>query len=454
MANRSEKSPPRGHGPGGVGELWALAYPVIVATLSQSMMGVVDTFFMGRIGTTEQGAVGLAGVIFWTVISFFSGTLHGVSTFAAQHFGAGDLRRCGRDGWLGLTMALPSAAILGVVSVFTGSIFTVLGSDGALLPHASSYMSIRLLGTLFIFINFAVINFLRGVGDTRTPMYFTLGANLLNGALNYALVLGNWGAPRMGASGAALASVIATAVFSIFYLFFFFTGARARRFHTRVIQPASPREVFGFLRVGLPIGASWMLEMVSWSAFMSIVSRIGHAELAATNIVFQVLHFSFMGAVALGTAATTLVGQYLGAENVAIAEKTARSTIRSCIGYCVTMGLLFLAARYQIVTLFNPDPDVIAVGGRLFVYAAIFQFFDGLGISSNGVIRGAGDTRWPMILSVLLGWGFFIPSTYALVAAAGMGIDGAWTAATLFIMTFGIGLWLRQRSGKWKAMRV
>jgi len=427
---------------------------VIVATLSQSMMGVVDTFFMGRIGTAEQGAVGLAGVIFWTVLSFFSGTLQGVSTFAAQHFGAGDHRRCGRDGWMGLAVSLPSAAIMAAMAFLSSSIFAFIGTDESIRPHATDYMFIRMAGSIFVVINFSVVNFLRGIGDTRTPMYFTLGANVLNGFLNYALVLGNWGAPRMGASGAALASVIATAVFSIIYLVFFFTGERNRVFHTRVIRPIPVRDVLRFLRIGAPIGGTWMLEMVSWSVFMSIVSRLGNVQLASTNIVFQVLHFSFMGAVALGTAATTLVGQYLGAEDPATAEKTARSTIRSGVAYCVSMGVVFLVARHQIVAIFNSDPAVIEMAGRLFIYAAVFQFFDGLGISSSGIIRGAGDTRWPMILTVILAWGFFIPFTYVMVSYAGLGIDGAWTAATAFICTVGCGMWLRLKSGKWKSMRV
>jgi Na+-driven multidrug efflux pump len=194
--------------------------------------------------------------------------------------------------------------------------------------------------------------------------------------------------------------------------------------------------------------------MISWTVFMAVVSWLGNAELAATNIVLQVLHFSFMGAVSLGTAATTLVGQYLGAEDLATARKTARSTIRSAILYCVALGLLFLVARKQIMAIFNDDPAVIEVGGRLFVYAAVFQFFDGLGISSNGVIRGAGDTRWPMVLMIVLAWGLFVPLTYLLALPLGFGVDGAWIAVTIFIASVGIGLYYRQRSGRWLTMRV
>jgi len=443
-----------GRAPGGSAELWALALPVIVATLSQTLMGLVDTFFMGRIGTAEQGAVGIAAVIFITISSLFIGTVHGVATFVAQHHGAEKYARCGRDGWMGLYFCIPAALVLGSISFLSQPIFTVIGLDHSTLPHATDYLFIRLAGVIFPMINFALVNFLRGIGDTRTPMWFTLGANVLNAFLNYALVLGNWGAPRLGATGAALATVIATAVFSLVYIGFFLSGERHRKYGTRSMSLPSKKDVVAFLKIGGPIGGIWTLEMASWSVFMAFVSHLGNAELAATNITFQVLHFSFMGAVSLATAATTLVGQYLGAEDPETAKKTARTTIRWGITYCVTVGSVFLLARHQIVAFFNADRAVVEIGGRLFVYAAVFQFFDGLGISSNGVIRGAGDTRWPMVLMVILAWGVFVPLTYTLTFALDWGIDGAWIAVVVFIAALGIGLYFRQRSGKWLGMRV
>ncbi len=444
----------KGHTPGGSAELWTLAYPVIIATLSQSIMGMVDTFFMGRVGTAEQGAVGLSVVIFWTVISFFVGTEQGVSTFAAQHLGAGKLTLCGRDGWLGLYLALPSALLLAGAAFFSRDLFEVLGSDEEILPHATDYMYVRLLGSLPVLVNVGLIAFLRGIGDTKTPMFLTVGVNVLNAFLNYALVLGNLGAPRMGATGAALASVIATAVASVAYLLVFFSGKRNRKYSTRRLELPRINDISDFLKIGAPIGGSWVLEMISWTWFMWIVSRLGTVPLAATNIVFQVLHFSFQGAIALATAATTLVGQYLGADDPETAIKTARTAIRSGVLYCVSVGSILLLARYPITSLFNQDPEVIAVGGRLFVYAAVFQFFDGLGISSTGVIRGAGDTRWPMVLMVLLAWGVFAPLTWLLTFTAGLGVDGAWTAVVVFICLLGMGLYVRLKSGKWVAMRI
>jgi putative MATE family efflux protein len=454
METGKDQNPIKRHAPGGYGELWAMAYPVMVATLSQSMMGVVDTFYMGRVGTAEQGAVGLAAILFWTISSLFVGTLHGISTFVAQHYGAGKNTQCGRDGWLGLFLTVPSALILGSIALYAETIFQFIGSDPTIIPHATDYITIRLGGAFFVCINYALISFLRGLGDTKTPMYFTLGANVVNIVIDYPLILGHWGSPALGASGAALGSVTATALFSTAYLAFFLTGERNRQFRTRRIYVPRLRDVIDFLKVGAPVGGNWALEMTSWTVFMAIVSTFGNVALASTEIVFEVLHFSFMGAVALGTAATTLVGQYLGAEDPATAQKAARSTIVSSVIYCMSMGVVFYLFRRHIVEVFTLDPEVVEVGARLFIYAAVFQFFDGLGISCTGVIRGAGDTRWPMVLMVVLGFGIFIPLTFALAKWGGLGIDGAWTAATLFIVSLSAGLYFRYRTGKWKGMRV
>jgi len=441
------------HKPGGYAELWILAYPVIVATLSQSLMGVVDTFYMGRVGSAEQGAVGLAAITFWTIISLFVGTLYGVSTFSAQHFGAKKFERCGRDGWLVIYLSLPFAICCIGLSFFSETVYMLIGSDPSVIPHAADYTYIRLMGGGFVLINYGISSFLRGIGDTRTPMYFTLGANIFNIVFNYYLILAPNG-PKMGASGAALGSVLATAVFSITYIAFFLSGKRNSLFKTRRLVAPPWNELISFLKTGAPIGMSWFLEMVSWTAFMAIISRFGVVALAATGIVFEVIHFSFQGAIALGTAATTLVGQYIGAGKIEIAEKSAKAVLKSSVIYCVLMGLIFLVFRQFIMEKFTLDQEVIEVGKRLFIYVAIFQFFDGLAISSNSVIRGAGDTKWSMIFMMIMAWGFFLPGTYLLTEIAGYGIDGAWICATVFLTLLGFGLYFRYRSGKWKTMRI
>ncbi len=444
------------HTPGGIGELWFLAYPIIIATISQTVMGVVDTFYMGRVGTVEQGAVGLAAVLYWSMASLFVGTLQGISTFSAQHYGAGDYKRCGKDAWIGLYLTLPSAVLLLAASFFILPIFELIGSDEAVIPHAVDYLSIRLYGSFFVLVNYALISFLRGIGDTKTPMYCAIGANILNIVLDYPLILGieAWGFKGFGAAGAASASVIATAVFSVVYLALFFFGKQSQKFGTRQIRGPALKDTASFLKTGAPIGGSWALEMVCWTFFMGIVSRMGEVALAATSIIVEVMHFSFMIAVSLSTAVTTLVGQYLGAEDVKTAQRSARTTVYCGVLFCLSMGILFFVLRGWIMSLFSLDPRVIETGSVIFIYVASFQCFDGLGKTCNGVIRGAGDTRWPMLMTMALAWGVFLPLTYILCEFTEIGVQGAWLAATVFIASLGVCMYLRYRSGKWKSMRV
>ncbi len=166
------------------------------------------------------------------------------------------------------------------------------------------------------------------------------------------------------------------------------------------------------------------------------------------------VHLSFLPGVALGVATLTLVGQYLGAGDPVSAEKSANTGIKIAFLFMTSMGLLFILFRTQIATLFNRDPRVIEMASNLFFFAAVFQTLDALGTVSSGAIRGAGDTRWPMLVSLCLSWFFFVPVVFILGKTLGYGLYGAWTGATVYICILGITLFARFRGGKWKKMKI
>jgi Na+-driven multidrug efflux pump len=170
--------------------------------------------------------------------------------------------------------------------------------------------------------------------------------------------------------------------------------------------------------------------------------------------VRQMVHLSFLPGVALGVAATTLVGQYLGAKDTASAERAANTAIKIGLLIMCSMGALFILFRFQIAMLFNRDPAVVDLASKLFIFAAVFQTLDALGTVSSGAVRGAGDTRWPMVVSLLLAWFFFVPSIFILGNVLGYGIWGAWTGATIYICSLGLMLFGRFKSGKWKTMKI
>jgi len=440
---------------GGFGEVWRLSYPVIVTMASMSLMGLVDTFFMGFVGTPQQGATGLGAVLSWTLMSFFNGTITASNTFVAQFYGAATYKKCADIAWQSFFIALLSTAVvLGALVPNIAAIVGAIGSSSAVSGFATQYMDIRLVGAAFVFTNFCVVSFLRGIGDTRTPMKVTLFVNVINVGLTYLLVFGRLGLPAMGVRGAALGTVLSQLVAAGIYLWIFFGRRMHERYATRRFRLPRAGLMRRYLKVGLPMGVWWVLEMGGFTVFTMFVSTLGDVPLAGHQIVRQMVHLSFLPGVAMGVAATTLVGQYLGAGDAESAARSARTAIKIALIIMCSMGLVFVVLRFQLARLFNRDPAVVKLAANLFLFAAVFQTMDALGTVSSGAVRGAGDTRWPMLVSLLMSWFFFVPSVFILGKLLGYGVYGAWTGATIYICFLGLLLYGRFRGGKWKTMKI
>ncbi len=194
--------------------------------------------------------------------------------------------------------------------------------------------------------------------------------------------------------------------------------------------------------------------MAGWTVFGVFVSTLGDTDLAAHNIVRRLMHLSFLPGAALGVAATTLVGQYIGAGDTKSAERSAKTAILIGMAIMGSAGLLFFLFRVELARLFSHDPAVVEIAANLFIFGAFFQLIDAVGTVSSGAIRGAGDTRWPLVVSLLMSWLFFVPSIFILGKVLGMGIYGAWTGSTIYICILGSLLFWRFRSGKWKSIQI
>jgi multidrug resistance protein, MATE family len=440
--------------PGLYREVILLAYPVVLSHLANSLMGLTDIFFMGWVSTAAQGGVGLGALLNWTCGSFFIGTLTIINTFVAQHFGAGERARCGPVVWHGLLVTLLFSVVLLPLAGPLSRLVLLFGAPEAVNHVATSYTLIRLLGLPVMMADTCVQSFLRGLGDTRTPMKIAAVSVLLNIPLNYWLVFGGLGVPPLGPDGSALATVAAQTVGALLLLHVLLRAPMRREFGTGLPRRWPLRPLGLLLKVGLPVGVSWSLEMVTWLAFSGMISAMGRDPLAAHNIVMQVLQLSFMPGLALSVAATTLVGQRLGASDADGAARCGYASIKLAMAYMGAMGIAFLLLGGLITTAFNRDPEVVAIGRRLFMMAAAFQLFDAIGMVSGGILRGAGDTRGPMVISVSFAWLVFLPLTWLLGRRLGWGVTGSWLGATTYIIALGVAMLARVLAGRWKSYSV
>ncbi len=439
---------------GTVREVAFMSFPIVIAFLSFSMMGIVDTLIMGRVGTAQQGAVGLGGLLAWGLTALFAGSFTTLNTFVAQDFGAGAYEKIRRPVYAAIFLIPFITAFVWIWIPWFPDLIRLFGTEATVAPFVAQYLKIRILGLPFVLMNFATVSFLRGLGDMRTPMINTILANIINAVLSIVLVFGLFGFAKMGLSGAAVASVIGAFFESLFNCAIFWSRKNHDRFRTRSVCRPRFDEIARLVKVGLPIGLMWIADIMVWTLFSVYSATLAPASLAAHMILFQVLHLSFLPAAAISVVGQTLVGQYIGAERIDLATKAANRSIAVGVGYMALAGIAMALFRYPLISAFNPDPEVIFVGVRLTLIAAMFQPFDGVCITISGVLRGAGDTAYPLFAVLFAGIVIFGPSVYILGEVLNWGIYGAWGAALIYALLFAVLVGIRYWRGAWKSMKI
>lgn len=425
------------HHAGSIREVISLSVPLMIAHTSQSLMWVVDTFLMGRLGSAEQGAVGFAGNIGWAVTCFFAGTLTVISVLVAQDFGAGR-RDLARHVTTGLLLCIPMSLLLLLAIPWVPEGLDLMRVTEQAREHAEVYLTIRLYSTPVVLSIFVLSSFLRGIGDMMTPMVVVLISNIANIVFSTLLVFGLAGLPKMGVAGAAWGTVIASTIELALYVRAFIKR-RARQApvpHYWIIP--SPGQFRRFLQLGLPIGGAWILEMISWSALTVYAGTRPIHEFAAHAIIYNVTEFCFMPTVAIGIGASTLVAQYIGADRFDLARKSAKSALIFGIGYMTTIGGALALLRYPMVQLFTQDMAAIPVGCTIALIAALYQPFEGFSLVAQGVLRGTHNTIVPVRIMFVAGLLVFLPFLWFLAIVRKGGIYGAWIAVVIYMVSIAI----------------
>jgi MATE family multidrug resistance protein len=436
---------------GSTREVLTLAWPAVINMLSVTLMGTVDAYFVGRIGTAEQGAVGFSNTFMWSIWCFFLGTIVLVQTFVAQHTGAGRPDRAAHAGSAGIKLAGAFSLVPLVVAFFGHPLFVLCGVDPEMIPHADVYFRIRMIGSGFLFLTYVWDGYFRGIGDTMTPMYATVAANVANAGLAYALIFGvpALGIAAMGVFGAGLATTIAL----FLHVAIYWMLARRRKsaghpvpsFRERVTR----QDIQELLRVGTPSGVHWLLDVGAWTIFTMKVATMGSIQAAANMIGIMIIRMSFLPGYGVGTAAQTLVGQYLGAGDIASARRSGWTAMRIATAYMGIMGIVFFMMPARLVGLFTEDAEVLRVGQRLILWAALFQLTDAVQVVIGSALRGAGDTKFVMWSGIIGSWLVFVPIAFYLIEVRNMSAEGGWIGVIAWAGALAVLLLWRFRGNAW-----
>lgn len=430
-----------------------LAGPALVETLLVTFVGMADMIMVGRIGPAAIAAVGLTNqpVLFATGV--FVALNVGTTAVIARAVGA-DERSLANDAlqqsFILTTIMGIIVSVLGVVSA--RSVMVLMGAEEDVIPLGVAYMQIVAAGAIFMLLTMSIAAALRGAGDTKTPMKVNALCNILNIIGNYLLIYGKFGFPRMGVAGAALSTSISRAIALVLILRVVTRG----RFVLHLTGPA--RFDFPLIRrivnIGVPAAVEQLILRGGQLVYLRVVAGFGTAVVAAHQIGMNILSLSFTPGQAFAVAATTLVGQGLGAGRPDLAEKGALETRR--LGTMVSgfMALVFIFFGRYIALMYSNDLAVVAKAAVVLRIVGLVQPAQSSQFILAGGLRGAGDTKWPLYATAVGIWGFRVLVGYLLAVVLDMELIGAWVAMAIDQIVRAAIITSRFRSGKWKLLRA
>lgn len=449
-----------------------LALPVLAEQVLSYLVGLVDTYLSGQLGeisTVATNAVGLAGYVSWLGSLFFGLVGIGTTAIVARSWGAGRRSQANRVA----NQAITLAAVLGIVFLAVmlpaaPAFATLLKMESVGAEIATRYLRIDAVGLVFTSLTLAAAASLRGVGDMRTPMLVLGFVNLLNVACSFALVFGIGPIPALGLAspmiepqgvdGIVIGTVIARTAGGLTMLAVLAHGAGGLQLRRKLLRPKR-RVAYRIISVGIPAAADGAVMWVGHFLFLMIISQLatggeGESVFAAHIVGIRVEAITYLPAVAWGAAAATLVGQSLGAKNPARAKAVGHEAARQCFAVGIVMtAVLFFGAGFIYSAMHN-DPEVRTVGVPALRLLAFFQVPVVLSIVYTYALRGAGDTRWPLLMSCLGVIGIRLPLSYLCGIVLDGGLIGAWIGMCGDLLLRAVLAAWRFSSGRWTTTKV
>jgi len=437
------------------GIVFRLAWPSIVENMLQSIYGLLLVMMIGQLGSSAIAGVGAANSLIQVAMACFFAVSMGTTVLVAHAVGALNHEAASRAAKQSLVFGLLLGLIISALGVlFAPQAIAMLGAQPEVVAQGSSFLRAFSLGGISMVVTFIAGSIMRGSGDARTPRLVTLISLAISLAIGYPLIFGKFGLPALGAVGAGVAGALVRSVGCLVLVGLLFRAGRPvslRGWHDWRPALAPFRRL---VNIGLPSMFESLFRAGGMLLFSVIVFRLGTATAAAQQIVQQIALFSMMPGFGFSMAAMTLVGQSLGAENPVRAERAAWFSTRSCIFWMGAMGLAFFFGGPQIMALFTADADIIAQGAAALKIVALAQPGQAFGMVLAGALRGAGDTRYPMMSTGGVMWLVRLPVAWFCGIFLGFGLVGVYSGWLVDSLVLSGLNWLRYRTGAWKQRRV
>ncbi|MYT70205.1 MULTISPECIES: MATE family efflux transporter [unclassified Streptomyces] len=421
-------------------EIVALAVPAFGALVAEPLFLMADSAIVGHLGTSQLAGLAVASALLTTAVSVFVFLAYATTAAVARRVGAGDTRAAIQQGMDGIWLALLlGAAVVAVVLPTAPGLVSLFGASDTAAPYATTYLRISTLGIPAMLVVLAATGVLRGLQNTKTPLYVAVAGFVANGVLNVALVYG----AGLGIAGSAWGTVIAQFGMAAIYLIVVVRGARR--------HGASLRPDLAGIRACAQAGTPLLVRTLALRAVLmiatAVAARLGDADVAAHQIILSLWSLLAFALDAIAIAGQAIIGRYLGADDAEGARDVCRRMVQWGIAAGVVLGVLVVVTRPLFVPLFTSDQVVQDAALPALIVVALSQPICGIVFVLDGVLMGAGDgpyLAWAMLVTLAV----FTPVAL-LVPALGGGLTAVWGAMTLMMAVRMATLWMRYRSGRW-----
>jgi multidrug resistance protein, MATE family len=429
--------------------LLLLAGPLVVNQLGHIGMSTADTIMVGPLGAEPLAAVGLGSALHHFGVLVMTGALMGMTPLVSQAFGAGEVGECRRIFIQGCWVALLLSAPVMLSLLFGQQISLLLGQDVTVSAITGAYMQALFWGIPPALLFIAGRQYLEGMGHVTAPMVITFIGLAINVLANWILIYGVEGwVPAFGAVGAGWATTIVRWSMLVGLAVFLLTHRTLPSLRTS-LRPAADA-IRRIIAVGTPVGVQFGMEVGLFSFAAIMMGWLGAVELASHQVTINIAATTFMVSLGASIAGSIRVGQHIGGQRPRAARRAVLATYLLALGFMLACAALFVSAPRALIGLYTPHPEIIELGGRLLLVAAAFQIFDGAQVAGVSVLRGAGDTRGPMILAAIGYWAIGLTSCWYLGFRTELGAVGIWIGLCIGLAAVALMMMLRARTVIWR----
>ncbi|OGC76757.1 MAG: hypothetical protein A2145_01230 [candidate division Zixibacteria bacterium RBG_16_40_9] len=437
--------------------VWNLSWPIVSSYFLQTLVSLVDIKMVGVLGQENIAAIGLANSAIFVVLMIMMGMTVGSTALVARYVGEKSKEKVE----LVIQNSFVLSVILAVILTLAGTVFSAqilrwMGGEETVVKIGSSYMQIISGGAIFLTLNLIFSGLMIGMGKTKTNLYILGTINLLNVIGNYFFIYGIGFFPAMGTAGAALASTLSRGIGA------FLAWRTVNKWGFTVTK--NQQKIFHFdkemikkiVGIGLPVAIQALILRLSVIGLNKILSYTVYSTkaISAYTIGLATEAISFMPGIAFSTAATTLVGQNLGAGNISGAEKSGWTAMKFAAALMSVLGLFLIVFSKSVIGFFTEDATVVAIGSHYLIVNALAQPLIAVSMVTAGSLRGAGDAKVPMLVALFTLWGVRIPLAVILGLWLNFQTDGIWLAMFASILISSIYLSQRFKNGAWKSIKL